>query len=767
MLSLPEGVATRPAAPEMDALNVVVAMVPAGQEEQYRRQLAALPGVLFAEPNYLVQPAVTIPDDTRWGDQYGPGNVQATEAWDLTTGSSNVVIAIVDSGIDSGHPEFSGRLLRGYDFVEGDRTPQDGCGHGTHVAGIAAANSNNQRGIAGIDWQAKVLPVRVLGNNCLGSTETVARGIVWATDQGADIINLSLGLAGPSRLLEYATYYAYDRGTAVFAAAGNTGGSFIYYPAAYPWVLAVGGVNASNARASFSNRGSALDLMAPGANVLSTTPRSGVFYYQTVYGTHNEYGELSGTSMATAHVSGAAALLLAHDPARFYSPDRLYHAFIQTANDLGQTVPNDDIGYGLLQIYDALQYSGSFPPDPPPPVISVEYDTYSSTRCQNIYYEWIDASVVPPLFIPGNDSSADVSLPFNFTFGGQEYTAGSSITVSANGYLSFDGVGGEAVNYPIPLPDAGPPYNRSNWFIAPFWDDLNPSANPAASRIYARLTGAFPYRRFVIAWHNLPIQAASSSTSVTFQAVLYETLNLILFQYRALRGPGSDGSSATIGIEYADGKAGAQYAFNQPGALLERQAILFGPVVPGSTRTTPGCLYATSAGAGGGIYPFAPWGVEIPAGLLGGSATLRISIFSSFGVVLDNFFPIGRYVDITLDPAPRPPFSLAPQVYYLYNSQDLLAAGGNPKNLFLAAYDAGTRTWQRLPTALDEAGQRLTAPVSHFSVFGVFTPGQFGSGQPGNLPVTGAARRPAEWPLWLLLLLAALAVKGWQQCRRR
>jgi thermitase len=178
--------------------------VPVGQEDTYLRQLRSLPNVRFVERNAIVR-ADWIPDDPLWGSQYGPAHVQAPAAWDTTTGSPSVILAIVDSGIDSNHPEFAGRILPGYDFVQKDAIPQDECGHGTHVAGIAAASGNNAEGIAGIAWNVKILPIRVLNRQCLGDVATVAEGIVGAVERGAKVINLSLGTSVNSLLLQQAT----------------------------------------------------------------------------------------------------------------------------------------------------------------------------------------------------------------------------------------------------------------------------------------------------------------------------------------------------------------------------------------------------------------------------------------------------------------------------------------------------------------------------------------------------------------------------------
>ena len=747
-------------------LQVVVLRVLPGQEEKVRAAMLAQPAVLFAERKVLVE-VQALPNDPYYAGaapfpsgQYAPARVQAPDAWDQTTGSPDVILAIVDSGLDVSHPEFQGRLMRGYDFVQGDAIPQDSCGHGTHITGIAAASGDNAQGIAGMDWNARILPVRVLGSDCLGDPVDIARGIVYATDQGADIINLSLGLLTASRVLEYATYYAYSRGAAVIAAAGNhASGSpplSVFYPAAYPWVLAVGATAqaAGNPVADFSNQGAALDLVAPGEAILGTLPQSSGFSLQgsNALGTH--YGVLDGTSMAAALASGAASLLMAHNP-DFNTPERIYAGLQQTALDLGAPGQDAVYGHGLLQVADALGFDPSgLPPPQPPPATAVEYDTLSSSRCQNIRYAWREIPHIDlgpnrtNLGIFNNNGSALVALPFPIEFGGAAFT---EATVSANGYVSFDGLGSEQENWLIPQSDAGPPYARPNWYVAPFWDDLNPSAAPPewGAGVYGAVMSTPVGDEYVIEWYRVPIQQNNSSTELTFQVVFIEATGQILFQYKTLKGSQSDGSSATIGLEYDQGRRGQLYAFDQSGAVSPKSAILFSPQIPGSDRQVPGCLLVTEVDpAVTARFDLAPWCLQFPSGAVSQPATLRFSVFNTFSPRFANFLSLGHYAEITLEPQPPAPFSPRPMVCYIYTAGDLAAAGGKATNLFLASYDLESGVWERLPTGIDTLQRTLFSPVAHFSVFGVFT-----SPRPSEPPVTGAARPgviPID-PVWLLL----------------
>lgn len=323
----------------IEDLHVWVVQVPFGRVAESIAALSACPEVRYAEPNYKAFIADTIPSDANWGLQYGLINIHAPQGWDMATGSAAVTIAIVDSGVDLGHADLAAKIVPGYDFVNNDSIPQDDNGHGTHVAGIAAASSNNGVGVAGVSWGARIMPVKVLDSNGNGSFANVAAGISWATDNGAQVINLSVGGGSPSTVLQDAVNYAYGKGVVLVAAAGNTGSGFVLYPARYPNVIAVGAVDNANNRAGFSNFGPELDLVAPGSLI-----------YSTVIG---GYGYKSGTSMAAPYVSGLAAILRGYPGG--YSPAGIAFAMESSALDLGIPGVDNLYGYGLIQMDRAIQ----------------------------------------------------------------------------------------------------------------------------------------------------------------------------------------------------------------------------------------------------------------------------------------------------------------------------------------------------------------------------------------------------------------------------
>jgi subtilisin family serine protease len=190
----------------------------------------------------------------------------------------------VDSGVDLDHPDLKGRLTNGYNVLENNQFPDDDNGHGTHVAGIIASETNNKEGVAGITWYNKIMPIKALGAEGYGTSFDVAKGIIWAVDHGASVINLSLGNYQHSSLLKEAIDYAYDHNVVLIASAGNDNTSQTSFPASYPEVLGVAALSYTGGRAPFSNNGDYIDITAPGVQIAST------FFNQ-------QYAALSGTSM--------------------------------------------------------------------------------------------------------------------------------------------------------------------------------------------------------------------------------------------------------------------------------------------------------------------------------------------------------------------------------------------------------------------------------------------------------------------------------------
>lgn len=263
-----------------------------------------LPEVAFSEPDRIVRCEAVV-NDSLAGSQWHLAKVRAPEAWDVSEGAAHVMIAIVDTGIDPLHPDLSGKLVRGWNFVRNNGTTDDDHGHGTHVAGIAAASTDNGFGVAGVGFRCSLMPVKVLDAAGVGSYAAVAAGIRFASTHGAKVVNLSLGGNARSAALEAAIDAALARGALVVASAGNRGTTEPQYPAHYAEALAVGASLPNDARASFSTFGAWVDVAAPGSSILSTFPMAPV----SLGSAPNGFETMSGTSMAAPVVSGIAGLL--------------------------------------------------------------------------------------------------------------------------------------------------------------------------------------------------------------------------------------------------------------------------------------------------------------------------------------------------------------------------------------------------------------------------------------------------------------------------
>ncbi|NDJ77488.1 MAG: S8 family serine peptidase [Chloroflexi bacterium] len=322
------------------ALNAVVIALPGATEFAPLRDDEQ---VLALEPDLVRYPALS-PNDPGLGSQWAFNNIHAYAAWDRTVGDPSVVIAVLDTGVDLDHPDLAGNLVAGYDFVDGDSVPMDSAGsstgHGTHVAGIANARTNNGQGVAGMAWNARTMPVRIVSSG--GATSSrIASGIVYATDNGANVINLSLGGPGWVKLERDAVNYAAARDVVIVASAGNDGNSTISYPASYDHVISVANTTETNERYATSNYNVYVDLAAPGTGI-----------YSTLY--DNTYGPKTGTSMAAPYVAGTAALVWSSgytDTAR-----EVRQALSCSAMDLGSAGRDAAFGWGLLQAHYAVLY---------------------------------------------------------------------------------------------------------------------------------------------------------------------------------------------------------------------------------------------------------------------------------------------------------------------------------------------------------------------------------------------------------------------------
>mgnify|MGYP001570952839 FL=1 len=410
------------------------AMVQYAEEDQeyHAVPLAPSPSLVVNDPNLPLQWAIP--------------KIQCPEAWDITQGQDTVLIAILDTGVDETHPDLLGKVVDRANF-SGSPDNDDHYGHGTHVAGSAAAVTNNGIGIAGVAPLVRLLNVKVLGDSGSGSWSGVASGIVWAADHGAQVVSMSLGGTGGSSVVEDAVNYAWAKGVVVCAAAGNSSTNTPFYPAFYPNCIAVAATDQNDNKASFSNFGDWVDIAAPGVMIYSTVPPGPCPLCDTT-----RYKYLAGTSMACPHVAGVAALVypLVSDT----NGDGKVNDEVRRAVEQGvDLLPDKSIGSGRLNAFKAV--SGA----PPPPLTGVLLGRVRDAA-SNLP---IAGAVVS---VPGKSTATDSTGAYMMTLAAGTYT----VTASSPGYDSATAVVTIIANQNTPqdfgLNPAPPPPPTSMWVEA-------------------------------------------------------------------------------------------------------------------------------------------------------------------------------------------------------------------------------------------------------------------------------------------------------------
>ena len=549
------------------------------------RRLIELSEVEDVEFNYIKE-INTTPNDPYYSSQWAHENngqavsdngnnvgtpdcdTDTNQAWDITTGDQDVIIAILDTGV-SEHVEFSGRLLEGYDFINSDNNATDDNGHGTSCAGIAAAKGNNSEGIAGVCWDCMILPVKVLSFDGYGQDTEIADGVQWSADNGANVISMSLGGGGYVSYFDNAISYAHSIGTVVLAASGNDNSGSISYPSAYENCISVGALSPCNERKSNSscdgenywgsNYGNGLDFLSPGVRIHTTTYSGG---YTTTF---------NGTSSACPHAAGIAGLIFSAD--QTLSSEAVKFIMAESSDDLGAEGYDIQTGHGRTNAFSALALIVSGP------VIELSdnqvelslssnqidtnnitvyntgemdlqysidpYGYQSENSDVNQNYNWLDISNdYETITFEHNDyaSSDIVNFNFNFPFYDNSY---SSLIINPNGWIGFGSDNVEWYNTALPNVDA--PLNA----IMPFWDDLNPNNSGNTSDMAGDVKYQINNNNIIIWYNNVRHWVGSGDFDGTydFQVILWDNGDIDL-NYRDMIG---DINSATIGIQDESG----------------------------------------------------------------------------------------------------------------------------------------------------------------------------------------------------------------------
>ncbi|MGA9349142.1 MAG: S8 family serine peptidase [Anaerolineae bacterium] len=456
---------------EMDNLGLMLLSVPEGRELEKIEELKRNPLVEYAEPNYIVQVADTvvaepdyslrapdvIPNDPRYPGDPGQWNlrkIEAPAAWDITTGSDRVIIAFVDSGVDLDHPELKDKIwtnpgeipgngadddgngyiddVHGWDFVNRHGEPQDDHWHGTFVSSIAAAETNNGDGMAGVSWGAEIMPVKAMNDRFESETRHLTGAIQYAADNGAKIINLSWTLYGSDypQALQNAVNHAHSKGALVVAAAGDTFTNTYKYPASLDYVVSVAATDRNDGHPAFSTYNDKVDIAAPGVDVL------GVY--------SDTYGRLSSTHAAAAHVSGLAALIWSVNPD--LTNDEVEQIIERTAVDLGDPGKDDYFGYGRIDAHAAVMAGLCYPqvkPDSLYFLVCNHSNPPSQTITSTKYCMWSTGAAAPWLSIsPSEGYTTAVSVDISSLSDYDVYTA----TITATSAMT------NCVNYPQTIP---------------------------------------------------------------------------------------------------------------------------------------------------------------------------------------------------------------------------------------------------------------------------------------------------------------------------
>lgn len=330
----------------LSAMGWNIIDVPADQAEEYANELAQLPGILEVTPDYPLE-LTWEPTDPGYqqGHQWALETLGTEIAWEFSMGK-NVVVAVLDTGIDTNHPDLKNQIVPGYNFVDDNTDVSDQCGHGTHVSGIIAAEANNDTGGIGIAHAAQIMPVKVIGETCRGSHSALMKGIKYAADQGVRILVITSGSTYEHAGVHDAILYAREKGALVVVSAGNKANDEAFYPGSFSESFTVAGTAQDDAVYEASTYGPQIDISAPAVDIYAP-------YWNAENG--STYVLMDGTSMAAPQVAAVAALIVAIEPD--ISLEDLENRLLSTATDVGDTGWDPHYGWGRLSAWGAVAQS--------------------------------------------------------------------------------------------------------------------------------------------------------------------------------------------------------------------------------------------------------------------------------------------------------------------------------------------------------------------------------------------------------------------------
>ncbi|HYZ85330.1 MAG TPA: S8 family serine peptidase, partial [Bryobacteraceae bacterium] len=340
---------------QIEKLRISVLKVSEKNADSVAKRLESTGQFSFIERDFVATGSA-VPNDPSASSQWHLQMIQAPAAWDITKGAATIPIAVIDSGVEPNHPDLAAKLIPGWNFLTGNSDTHDLLGHGTAVAGAAAAATDNGLGISGVGWANPVMPLVVLNSSNYATYSDIANAIIYAADRGVRIINVSVSGTSASSTLQNAVNYAWNKGAIVFAAAGNNANSTPTYPAACQNVVSVAATDTNDLLASFSSYGSWIVLSAPGN-----------YIYSTAMG--GSYGTWYGTSFASPIAAGVAALVLSARPG--LTAPVLVDLLQSNADDLGPVGKDSTYGSGRVNAYRAVFAASSISADAAAPTVQI------------------------------------------------------------------------------------------------------------------------------------------------------------------------------------------------------------------------------------------------------------------------------------------------------------------------------------------------------------------------------------------------------------
>ena len=429
---------------EIAQIRVKRIKVPAQARDRVKAALAKNPHIAFVEENHFAEPTA-VPSDSSYGSQWHLPQIQAPQGWDITTGAATFPIAIIDSGVDADHPDLASKLMTGRNFLDGSVNTDDTHGHGTSVAGAAAAASNNGTGVSGVSWGSPIMPLQVFNSTTSALYSTIASAITWATDNGAKVINISMAGSTSSLTMENAINYAWNKGVIVVASAGNSSTSAPYYPAACKNVVSVSATTSGDLKASWSNFGPTVDVSAPGVSIYTTTKGGG-------------YGSVSGTSISAPITAGLVALIWSANPT--LTNAEVVDILLQNTDDLGAAGFDESFAHGRINAFKAISVAKSFAPQPDvtAPTSTITSPGNSATVSGTVSFNVaaVDNKAVSKVefYLNGVLLGSDTTAPYSFTWNTAAAADGWH-TLSAKAIDSSNNIGtSQAISVQVSNPTA-------------------------------------------------------------------------------------------------------------------------------------------------------------------------------------------------------------------------------------------------------------------------------------------------------------------------